>query len=413
MNPKSITGSRKVIIPIIILALTTIAIIALATDQPTLTFTPTEATSGQALTITVTNGAFEPYTNVSIYFNGTYITSVSANATGGVYAIIQVPYSLPAGEYNITAEGTNSSGQPTTAIPTQLFNETFSLNPPGFGSPGSTVYFTGFGFQSGETVKVYFDGVVVATVTANSTGYISGSFTVPSTASVGQHTVVAVGQTSGVTYVSSFYVTVAKITLSTTTATVGTSVIVSGSGGFPANQYVVLCFNNTVVNTAYTSSSGTFMTNFTVPQMPNGTYPVIAMASLNAVPIGSECPFIGETYEGGYASSSLTVVPSLVVNVTQTCPGFEISVVGYGFWPGTNVTVYLNGTFVGSSLISNNGTFEEPVTFSAPTTPGTYVITVNETFKGYPTPPVTITVLPPTIYINGGSAATQIPGGGS
>ncbi|WP_054842103.1 hypothetical protein [Vulcanisaeta distributa] len=256
---------------------------------------------------------------------------------------------------------------------------------------------------------MYFDGTVVATVTANGTGYVSGSFTVPSTAAVGSHTVVAVGQTSGVTYVSLFYVTVAKIALSQTVATVGTAITVSGSG-FPANQYVVLCFNNVVVNTAYTSSSGTFVTNFTVPQTPNGTYPVVAMASLNAVPIGSQCPFIGETYEGGYASSSLTVVPSLVVNVTQTCPTFGVSVVGYGFWPGTNVTVYLNGTLVGYSLIGSNGTFEKLVTFPAPTTPGTYVITVNETFMGYPTP-VSISVMPPYVQVNGQSSASGIAGG--
>jgi len=65
-------------------------------------------------------------------------------------------------------------------------------------TPGGTISFTATGFTPGETVTVRFDnGSIVASFTANSNGVVSGSVSAPD--SLGPHTLVLTGTTSGVT----------------------------------------------------------------------------------------------------------------------------------------------------------------------------------------------------------------------
>lgn len=68
---------------------------------------------------------------------------------------------------------------------------------PGHGLPGQVVSFTGSGYAAGETVDLHAgstSGPVVSTVTADGTGDISGTFTVPPAYAL---TVAAIGASSG------------------------------------------------------------------------------------------------------------------------------------------------------------------------------------------------------------------------
>lgn len=73
--------------------------------------------------------------------------------------------------------------------------------------PDDTVRVVGFGYTTGETVTLYFDGQQVGTTTAvqavgiagSTEGRISAPITIPDAATVGSHTISAVGQTSGAT----------------------------------------------------------------------------------------------------------------------------------------------------------------------------------------------------------------------
>ncbi len=86
---------------------------------------------------------------------------------------------------------------------------------------GGTMTVSGGGFATGETVRVVVssDPVTVGTPTANDSGLVSQSFTLPSSMTAGQHSVSLTGQDSGVTISSPFTVTAQQAGTTTTTST--------------------------------------------------------------------------------------------------------------------------------------------------------------------------------------------------
>jgi len=73
---------------------------------------------------------------------------------------------------------------------------TLALNP-AIGPPTTIVKAKGSGFASGEVVALFFDGGRVGSTVAGPTGKFNTRFTVPAAALPGEHTVEAVGQSSG------------------------------------------------------------------------------------------------------------------------------------------------------------------------------------------------------------------------
>jgi len=145
-----------------------------------------------------------------VYLNGTYLTTVSLNSTGGLYAKVMLPYGLKAGNYIFSLNVTPSTSP--------LFELKFSISP-GFASPGRTVMLnvTGWGFAGGETVNIYLINpvtgatTVIYTTTANSNDFINVTFSFTAPSSAHEYYIEAVGQTSGVTYLAPFYVTTASV----------------------------------------------------------------------------------------------------------------------------------------------------------------------------------------------------------
>ena len=80
-----------------------------------------------------------------------------------------------------------------------------SLSPP-IGPPTTTVAAKATGFASREQVRIAFDGSTLTTKTSSSTGSVSTSFAVPSSASPGRHIVTATGAKSGVSRAATFTV---------------------------------------------------------------------------------------------------------------------------------------------------------------------------------------------------------------
>ncbi|WP_054855452.1 hypothetical protein [Vulcanisaeta sp. JCM 16161] len=97
-----------------------------------------------------------------------------------------------------------------------------------------------------------------------------------------------------------------------------------------------------------------------------------------------------------------------MVSTTTTCPQYSITVTGYGFPANTSIALLLNGTTLQTTTTNSSGTFT--ITITAPQTPGTYTLTTNVTYMGYPTP-VTINVTPPYVQVNGQSSVSGIVGG--
>jgi len=75
------------------------------------------------------------------------------------------------------------------------------------GQAGTSVKVTGSGYTSGEIVDVFFDAKLVDTVDANAQGKISATVKVPKGAGKGKHTIMASGQTSGISATATFKVT--------------------------------------------------------------------------------------------------------------------------------------------------------------------------------------------------------------
>jgi conjugal transfer/entry exclusion protein len=418
---------RAILTTAVILAITAMMAPAMAQTYIFYSIPPYNA-SGYVVTLWSNGTVGAPFTPVEVYLGGTYLTTVSLNSTGGLYAQVMLPYGLKAGSYtfyvvNTTAGITNSSLYP--------FELKFSISP-GFASPGQslTLNVTGWGFAPGETVKIYLISPTGTTTLINSTtatnGFINVTFTVPSSvlSSTGEYYIEAVGQTSGVTYLAPFYVTTASVSPKYLAVYNGYNYTLSGSN-YPSGTYVDVCFAGTVVNSFKLGTNTTsFTTNLTIPyHYPLGNYSVVAITTQSPVPIGAACPGTNETYEGGYATATWTVVPRIFLNTTQTCAGFTVTINGTGFpaYPtiqAVNVTVYYNGQPVENitAPINSTGEFEsqKPLSF-IPTEYGTYTFKVTNytyTYNGMEYPmPATLTVQPPTILINSTTQATQIVGG--
>jgi len=401
---------RAILTTAVILAITAMVVPAMATTIGIYYTIPPYNASGYVVTLWSNTTVGSPYAPVEVYLNGTYLTTVSLNSTGGLYAQVMLPYGLKAGNYTFSLNATTPSTSP-------LFELKFSISP-GFASPGQnvTLNVTGWGFAPSETVKIYLINTVtgattvIYTTTASSSGTINVAFSFTAPSSAGEYYIEAVGQTSGVTYLAPFYVTTASVSPQYQAVYNGYSYTLSGSN-YPSGTYVDVCFAGTVVN-SFKLGTTSFTTTIPIPyNLPLGNYSIVAITTPSPVPIGAPCPGTNETYEGGYATATWTVVPQIVLSTTQTCAGFTVTINGYGFPPLTGITIYENGTAIAQTTTNSNGEFT--VSITAPTTYGTYVFTTNYTYTywyngtTYPKP-ATLTVQPPTISI---SPSEQIVGG--
>jgi len=432
---------RAILTTAVILAITAMMVPAMVFAQVTFTTPPYNA-SGYVIYITVPKGTITSYGTLYVYLNSSdtgpyfYVTAIPANATGGATNVpIMLPYNIKASNYTIYVSGTQVSEFPTSAYTTGSVSSPFELKftiSPGFASPGQslTLNVTGWGFKPGETVNIYLINTVtgattvIYTTTASSSGTINVAFSFTAPSSAHEYYIEAVGQTSGVTYLAPFYVTTASVSPQYLAVYNGYNYTLLGRN-YPSGTYVDVCFNGAVVNSFQLgTTTASFNTTIQIPyHLPLGNYSVIAITTPGPVPIGAACPGTNETYEGGYATATWTVVPRIILNTTQTCAGFTVSINGTGFpaYPtiqAVNVSVYYNGQFVENitAPINSTGEFESsaPLSFT-PTKYGTYTFVVTNftyTYNGTTYPmPATLTVPPPTISINSSTQTTQIVGG--
>jgi hypothetical protein len=199
---------------------------------------------------------------------------------------------------------------------------------PSSGPIATLVTITGNGFAPFSTVVISFEGDIRATVTSTSNGGFNATFNVPSTSSIGDHTVEAsqgsnsASKTFKVTDMGNpkatqgsssssktFTVTssgVPTVTLNSTSGPVGASVNITGIG-FDPSSTVVLTFNDTDITTVTTSNNGEFFANFTVPLSSSvGFAQVVATQGSNSV---------SNTF---IVTSSLSAISQ--PNVTATAP---------------------------------------------------------------------------------------------
>ena len=189
--------------------------------------------------------------------------------------------------------------------------------------PRQTISIDGDGFTARGTVdlsEVTVDGVQVRTSTGetqaiNNNGNISFDITVPETVSSGPATVRVVGSGDRIG-TASITITKAEITVSPTESLRGETIMVSGVG-FPANDLVLIKYNDATVGTSNTSPTGTFEQSISVPAReninPGGKYTVEAVSQVNASDVSDTAdhnikdPSIAMDPDTATAGSSVTI----------------------------------------------------------------------------------------------------------
>ncbi|MFQ6029594.1 MAG: IPT/TIG domain-containing protein, partial [Dehalococcoidia bacterium] len=159
--------------------------------------------------------------------------------------------------------------------------------------------------------------------------------------------------------VTSFDVT-STATISEQTATPGTTITVKGEG-FGANQSSIsVNFNDSIVASAVASAQGSWVSKFTVPSAPKGTYTVYIVGGSSELEV------------------QLSVTPALQLTQSQARPGESNSVSGTGF--GANerdIKITLNNTILASGINANaDGSWN--TNFLVPVLPsGSYQLTAS------------------------------------
>ena len=186
------------------------------------------------------------------------------------------------------------------------------------------------------------------------------------------------------------------LTLSTQQGPAGTSVGATGTN-FAPNDTVQLLFNGTQVDSQQSDSSGLVNFQFSVPNLGNGQYPVLAT---------------GKTR--GSASVTFTISgTSLALSSQQGPPGTSLTATGAGFQAGETVLVFFNGAQVASAVADTTGGLK--ATFTIPTLGnGSYQVDAKGQSSGdTASAPFTVGAVTVALSTNSGGVGSSLTVNGS
>lgn len=160
---------------------------ASASFEVTSSITVNPNSAGPGSTVSLVGRGFRASYVVSVNFNGTAIktqpTTITTDTTGSFSASFEVP-GVVAGNYLVRA-----SYDAYLATATLMVASSIALSPPS-GNVGTEVMVNGTGFSPGGSAVLSYDSQTLATISADSAGGFSASFSVPASMA-GQHTVSA------------------------------------------------------------------------------------------------------------------------------------------------------------------------------------------------------------------------------
>jgi hypothetical protein len=214
---------------------------------------------------------FDDNSGITIFWDNQLLSTygVFSNGVGSFTTNVIVPPSTR-GNHTIQARD-NSSGTDTVDF---LVNPKIVINP-NSGTSGTNIDVTGSGFRSNTSVNITYSGTAIPTqpisITTNSVGSFSVSFTVPSIRA-GNYIVRA---SDGIYSAAAALTVASKIELLSSTGSVGSEVLVSGTGFTPGGR-VTLDYDNQTLTTITTGNDGSFSASFRVPASEAGPHDVTA-----------------------------------------------------------------------------------------------------------------------------------------
>jgi hypothetical protein len=319
--------------------------------SPELQLIPDSGHVGQSVVAKLTG--FASRATVAVSWGSGQAMSARASVSGTAMVIISVP-GLSYGPHTVYANSIGLGAETTFTL------NTSSVVLSKYGaSPGSTVYAYAEGFDPSAEVHLLYQGRVsgVAERTlGNGTAVIP--FVVPEM-TAGTYSMQA-SSTDGMQSNVTVFVVKPTILSSTESLHVGAAVQISGRFYYPLTGIKVYVGNTIVPDTFKSNQNGTFYANITIPAVPGG------QVALGAYDL-----------EGNNATLfMLNIMPEIYLNTQSGSTGSVVTVTGYGFAAGRDVTILWNGNPIQAvSSVGANGTFT--ATLAVPSgVPGTYLVSV-------------------------------------
>ena len=284
--------------------------------KATFTVSPESPNPGQDVTITLADTDATDSSTVSVSFGGgTSLDAADTDDDNATTWKVAVPSDVRRGTIQMSV--TVDSAAALTK------NVTIATNPldvvPSTVVPGQEISVTGTGFKGASTIAP--GGVEIGSIAANNEvllvnniGSVSFDVSVPDGVSGGE-TKVVVTDADGRVGEATITVTKAALTLDPVESLISSDLTVSGVG-FPANDLVLIKYNNDIITTANTDSTGTFSKGIVVPSSgiaTGGSYTVSAESQINDVAISASKthktpkPTLALSDASATAGSSLTL----------------------------------------------------------------------------------------------------------
>jgi hypothetical protein len=296
--------------------------------------------------VTITGSGFTAPT-FTVTFGVIQVVPSTPIVGGAISTVFAVP-TLPRGTYNVTVTAAGD----TVNSPSFTITPEISISKSS-GVVGDEIHVSGDGFAASSVITILFDSTSITTVNSNVYGaFYDTDLTIPQ-ARAGWHTISArdyIGYSLGVVFIVS-----PQITLSTSIASVGSTITCSGNG-FAASSNISFSLDSTAISgVATTNVNGGFSnTTLTIPAISGGAHTFQARdTSSNSV------------------VANMTIRSVITINPNNGPAGTTITVTGSGFLANGSINITYDGASVtvGSSSVTADSKGSFTTSFKAPSGP--------------------------------------------
>jgi hypothetical protein len=212
------------------------------------------------------------------------------------------------------------------------------------GPVGTNVTLNGYGFAASQQLKIFFNGVELASKTADSKGSWTLNCTMPDTPAGGYTFDIKALEGAGlwVTWVSKYFKVTPKITVTPGSGTVGQTVEVKGTGFQNKEKDIQITFDGEVRRKGgiAVEENGSWTAAITIPPRQSGTYKIVASGALTRARDVEGVDFI--------------LGPGILVEPSLAYVGDTITIKGGGFRPlETSIQVSFGGQVVATVATAN------------------------------------------------------------
>lgn len=212
------------------------------------------------------------------------------------------------------------------------------------GPVGTNVTLNGYGFATSQQLKIFFNGVELASKTADSKGSWTLNCIMPDTPAGGYTFDIKALEGAGlwVTWVSKYFKVTPQITVTPGSGTVGQTVEVKGTGFQNKEKDIQITFDGEVRRKGgiAVDENGSWTAGITIPPRQSGTYKIVASGALTRARDVEGVDFI--------------LGPGILVEPNLAYVGDTITIKGGGFRPlETSIQVSFGGQVVATVATAN------------------------------------------------------------